>query len=295
MFERIQRSWELVREAWGVLKQDRELLLFPVMSGIASFLVLASFAVPVILLLPWGEITSSSGGGRVQVETGPLHYAVMFLYYLVSYFVIVFFNVGLVACARIRFSGGDPTVGDGLSFASRNVGRIFQWALLSATVGTILRAIEERVGWLGQIIIGLIGLVWSLATMFVVPVLVYEGVGPVDAVKRSAAAFKRTWGEAVVGNFGIGTAFGLLWLAGFLALIAAIAGGIALAGSSGALALTVIIGAVVLCVLYWVALAIVQSALQGIFLTACYEYATSGNVPPAFSRDLVVHAWRPKG
>jgi hypothetical protein len=284
-----------VKQAWAVLKQDRELVAFPILSGLFSLIVSISFFVPVLLLNPFWKYSGGTeeNGFRFQAGFEPLHYVGLFLFYLASYFVVTFFSTGLVACVRIRFEGGNPTFQDGIGFALRNIGRIFQWSLLAATVGTVLRSLEERAGWLGQIVIGLIGIAWTLATAFVVPVLVYEGVGPIDALKRSAETFRRAWGETVVANIGINTVFGLLAAAGILI----VAGGIALAvvfSASTAAVIAILIGTLVLSVSYWLALAIIQSALQGIFLTACYQYATTGVVPSAFSPEYVTSAWAPK-
>jgi len=294
MFERLERSWELVKEAWSVLRQDRELVIFPIMSGVATLLVTASFLIPIAMMIPWNEIRQS-GSNETELPLGPLHYALTFLYYLVSYFVVVFFNAGLVACVRMRFRGENPSVADGLRFSMQNLGIIFQWSVLSATVGTILRAIEERAGWIGSIVTGLIGVVWSIATLFVVPVLVYEGVGPIEAVKRSAQTFRKTWGETVVANFGLNTVFGLLFLPSLLLLGGGIYGFIALARTDMTAGAILFGGVFSVCLIYWLALAIIQSALQGIFLTACYEYASTGQVPSAFSQQHVAGAWRPRG
>jgi hypothetical protein len=293
MFGSLQRSWELGKETWNVLRQDRALVVFPILAGIASLLVSASFLIPAVLWFTSHEV-GRGAGGRAQLDFGPLQYALTFLYYLVSYFVVVFFNTGLVACVRMRFSGQSPTVSDGFQFAVRNLGLIFKWSLLSATVGTIIRVVEERADWLGRIIIGLVGVAWSIATTFAVPVLVYDQVGPIEAVKRSAQAFRRTWGATVVANFGLNTAFWLLFLPSLVLLVSAgiIAGGMAQA--NGALAGLIFGGALLLCVLYWLALAIIQSTLQGIFLTACYHYASTGVVPSAFTPEHVINAWRPK-
>jgi len=292
MFETLQRSWDLAKETWGVLREDRALVVFPIKSGIASLLVCASFLIPIGFQM-WGEV-GQHAGARAHFEPSALQYALLFLYYLVSYFVVVFFNAGLVACVRMRFEGHTPTVSDGLNFSVRNIGLIFKWALLSATVGTILRVVEERASWLGRIVVGLVGLAWSIATVFAVPVLVYDQVGPIEAVKRSVQAFRRTWGETVVANFGLNMVFNLLFLPSIVVLIVAgvVAGG--LAQTSALQAGIVFGGALVLCVVYWLTLAIVQSTLQGIFLTACYHYASTGMVPGAFSQEHVMHAWRPK-
>jgi hypothetical protein len=293
MMERVRRSWSLLGEAWAVLRVDRELVVFPIVSGICSLLVLASFAVPFLLRIPWGQVTSGNSQG-FEVSMGYWDYLWLFLYYLVTYFVVVFFNSGLVACVRIRLAGGDPTLRDGFAFATANVGRIFQWAVVSATVGTVLRTLEERLGWLGQIVIGLIGLAWSLATAFVVPVLVHERVGPFEAVKRSALAFRKTWGETVVANVGLGLAFTLLSLGALPLLILAIVAGVMLMEAAPAVGVTVLVGGLALCFIYWIALGIVQSTLQSIFLTACYQYASTGVVPGVFSEEHIVGAWRPK-
>src|SRR3712207_5169989 len=114
MFERVRRSWRLLGETWEVLRQDRELVLFPIVSGICSLLVLASFATPYLLSIPWGEMASGNSGSG-EVSFGGWDYVWLFLYYLVTYFVVVFFNCGLVACVRIRLAGGDPTVRDGFA------------------------------------------------------------------------------------------------------------------------------------------------------------------------------------
>lgn len=53
----------------------------------------------------------------------------------------------------------------------------------------ILRSLEERAGFLGRIVIGLIGMAWSLITFLVLPILVLEGVGVGTAIKRSGELF----------------------------------------------------------------------------------------------------------
>ena len=298
MFQRSRRSWLLMREAWQVLRQDRGLVLFPILSGFFSLLALASFAVPFFLLMPWDQINHGRTGATAQSADagfGPWSYLFLFLFYLVTYFIIVFFNSGLVACVRMRLAGEEPTVRDSLSFSMANVGRIFAWALLSATIGTVLKSVEERLGWLGRIIIRLIGVAWSLATAFVVPVLVYERVGPFEALKRSAAVFKRTWGEAVIANIGLSAAFSLLaFVPTIAALVLSTIVFAVLQPSAPALSALILVGTILLCIIYWIGLATIQSALQGIFLTACYEYAITGEVPSVFTREYIVEAWRPK-
>jgi TatD family hydrolase len=67
---------------------------------------------------------------------------------------------------------------------------IFQWALLAATVGIILKMIEGRSSIIGKLVAGLIGLAWTLASFLVVPILAFEELGPFEALSRSAELFR---------------------------------------------------------------------------------------------------------
>ncbi|MCI0577107.1 MAG: DUF6159 family protein, partial [Chloroflexi bacterium] len=260
MFQRIRNSWELTKASAAVLRADKELLIFPIISGVGSLIVMATFAVPMFL------------GGLFEAmfadEFGPVKvvgYAVAFLFYLCQYFIIIFANSALVGAAMIRLKGGDPTVGDGFRIAFQHIGSIFGYALVSATVGLILRWLAER-GWLGRIASSLLGLAWGLATYLAVPILVVEGVGPIEAVKRSAQLLKKTWGEQIVGNFGINTIFGLL---SFAVLLVAIPVTIAVAV---AVQSPVVIGLMVALIVFaLVCLGLVGSALGGIYTAAVYR------------------------
>jgi Family of unknown function (DUF6159) len=288
MFGRFDRSLRLARESWAILMADKSLLIFPLCSGIGSLLATAAFVIPVFFLYNVPGMMQYAGAGASQgpdarVHGTPLDYALLFLFYLVTYSIVVFFNVGLVSCVGTRLQGGNPTVADGFRFAGSNVGRILAWAVVAATVGTILRAIEDRAEWLGRLVASLLGVVWSLATALVVPVLVFEQVGPLDAVRRSAALLRKTWGETVIGNAGIGLVFGLATLLGIIPIALGVVG-----GPWGLLA------GFLIAVIYWIMLAIVQAALQGIYQTAVYDYAAHGTVPSAFSADLITQAYVPK-
>src|ERR1700675_4350740 len=193
MFDRLSRSWNLVKASAAVLKQDKELLLFPLISLVALVVGMACFALPVIGL---GALDGLSQGADKRVSAG-LH-VVGFLFYFSQYFVIFFFNAALVGAAMMRLDGGDPTFGDGMRIATSKLGAIAGYAFIAATVGMILRAIQERVGFIGKIIVGLLGVGWTIATYLVVPVLVARDVGPIDAVKESAMLLKKTWGENVI-------------------------------------------------------------------------------------------------
>jgi hypothetical protein len=278
MAGRFSNSFALVKASANVLRLDKELMLFPLMSGIATVLVAASFIAPIFMIGP--EIFVEGEGASYTA------YAFGFLFYLVQYFVIFFFNAALVGAALIRLDGGDPTVSDGLAIASKRVGSILGYAAIAATVGMVLRFIAERAGFLGRIVTGLIGLAWTLTTYLTVPILVTKDIGPVDAVKESVAIFKRTWGEQVVGNFGMSlavTLMGISWTCvGFLMMF--------LASPMGAYAVA---PAIAIWVLGYVFLALFASALNGIYTAALYRYAITGDAG-YFDASILGNAFRPK-
>jgi len=216
MFKRFSNSWQLFKASLEVLKQDRELLWFPVLSSLAALVVVASFMVPLVF---WGPSAPEIQQGE-EMPFG--FYLGMFAFYIVLYFVIFFFNTALVGAAMMRLDGRDPTVSDGLRIARERVGAIFGYAVIAATVGLLLQAIEERVGLIGKIVVGLLGASWTAASFLVVPVLVTRDVGPVDAVKESVQLLKKSWGENIIGHLGLGAVFFLVYLALF-AVLAAIA------------------------------------------------------------------------
>ncbi|MCB2223987.1 MAG: hypothetical protein KQH83_07405 [Actinobacteria bacterium] len=262
---RIARTVELAKASWGVLRADKELLWLPVLSLLATVAVAASFLAPILL----------KGGEMAVEDPGPVGYALMFVTYLALAFITIFFNAALVHAANERMDGGDPTVGSALRGAASRVHRILPWAFVSATVSIVLRAIEERAGMLGRIVSGLAGVAWSLVTFLVIPVLVVEDIGVMDAVKRSGAMFKRTWGENVAAQVG----FGLL---GFVAVLPAFLIGFVgfSLGDAGA-----VIG-IAAAVLWVLAVSMVLSALNGIFQTALYRYAAGTDTAAFGGQDL---------
>ncbi|VAW30898.1 hypothetical protein MNBD_CHLOROFLEXI01-4762 [hydrothermal vent metagenome] len=315
MFQRLSNSWELVKASWRVLLADKELMLFPLVAFFASVLVMITFAVPTVLA---GVLDSTVTNG----ELGIFSYIIAFLFYAVMYFVTIFSNTALVGAAMIRLGifgiinkpsirkclkqipknsmislnyfsesaldGGDPTVGDGFRIAFSKIGAIFGYAFIAATVGTILRMISERSGAIGKLVVSLVGFVWTIATFLVIPVLVVEDVGPLDAVKRSASLLRETWGEQIAGNLSVGLIFGLIFflviLAGVPLIFAAIA--------TGSVAL--IVTAVAFVVLLLVGISLVSSTLSGIYTAAVYRFATTGDTGGYFEADMVQKAFKQK-
>lgn len=287
MFERMSRSWELGKQSWMVLKGDKRLVVFPLLSSAACLLVMASFFLPIIL---W--VQHIDPGYKKDLTTTfqhPLALLAAFGFYIVNFTVIAFFNAALIGCAMRRFEGEDATVSDGLVIAASRLPQILGWALVASSVGMVLRMISERSGLIGKIVVGLIGMVWSIATYFVVPVLVVEGLGPIAAVKRSAAVIKKTWGESLVANIGLSA----LSLVGFLVSLVPLAVGVAISISTQTVAPAVIGGAVM--VLMLICVGLVTSTLQMILVAALYRYAATGLVPEQFDGQLLRQMFREKG
>lgn len=275
------RSWALAKASLSVLRSDKELLVFPLLSVLAVVLVAATFLLP---LFGFGMLEQADRGDGLP----PGFYILGFAFYLVQYFVVFFFTTALVGAAMVRLDGGDPTLGTGLSIAAGKWVSILGYAAIAATVGMILRGIEQRAGIVGRIVAGFVGVAWTLATFLTVPVLVAQDVGPVEAVKESATLLKRTWGEGLIGNGGIG-------LVGGLAAVAVMLVGLALTvflakAGLGAAA----IGVIALSVLAVVGIGLVQSALGGIYSAALYRYATAGDAPAGFDGVLLRDAFQRK-
>jgi hypothetical protein len=275
MFDKFSRSWELVKASASVIRSDKELLLFPVFSGLAALLIMATFAVPIVSLRLYEQ------------DNRVLGYVFAFLFYFCTYSVTFFFNAALVGAALIRLEGGDPTVADGFAAARARIGPILGYAAIAATVGMVLQRMKKENNILVSLFASGLGVAWTLATFLVVPVLVAENVGPIDALKQSVTLLKRTWGENAIGNVGIGFAFGMLMV---LAIIISLVLVIGSAVVSPKLAIAV----AALCLVGVVMLGIVQSALSGIYSAALYRFATDGAAPVGFESTALSNAFAPK-
>lgn len=277
MFDRLSHSWELAKASAKVLQSDRELLWFPVLSLLATLVVLASFALPIIGL----DLLPRDGA------TGMAWWVIGFLFYLSQYFVIFFFNSALVGAALMRLDGHDPTLRDGLGIALQKAVPILGYAAIAATVGVVLRAIEERAGFLGKLVTGLLGMAWTVATFLTVPVLVSKDIGPVDAVKESAMLLKKTWGQNLAGNVGIGLVFGL---ASFAVMLVGI--GLAVVVFSSSPPLAVAIGVVTAVAV--LGLGVYQAALTGVYAAALYRFSAEDQLSTGFDAALLQSAFEKK-
>jgi hypothetical protein len=267
-----------------VLRSDKSLLVFPLLSGLCTLLVAASFLIPVAVMMIGGEHAGEDFHQRMSVGA----YLLMFAFYLVQYFVIIFFQTALTGVALMHLRGEPTSVGAGFALARSRLPHILGYALIAATVGLLLRMVQERLGLIGRLVVGFLGLAWTVATFLVVPILASQDVGPVDAVKRSVELLKRSWGENLIGNGGIGVVFGLLMFVAVLVGAALIGGAFALQS------VVAIVLAVTVVVLGFILLGLIQSSLHGIYAAALYRYAEAGEASVGFDQALLEQAFRSK-
>ncbi len=271
---RFNQSWDLMRQSLAVLRTNPRLAVFPVISAIACLAISVSFCLPL-----WFAYQ-----GKQYSRPEPMHYVIMFAYYFCLYFAVTFFNAALIYCARETMEGRPATVSDGLTAAGRRLGPILGWSLVSATVGTALRWIGEESGIIGKIVVSIVGGAWNVVTFFVTPMLVLEGVGPIQAIKGSFATLRRTWGESMIGGAGIGLSTAALALIPVPLIIAAAFSGLTV----------VIVSIIVASALYWVLLSVVSASMSTIYRTAVYVYAQTGTAPSGFSASYIESAFIPK-
>jgi len=297
----------LMRASWGILQRDKKILALPLCSIISCALVSASFVLPWFVngdwqpstnvqslsfwmpyiekLQSWGlAITSGDHSSLESMKTNaPFFLGLLFLFYLGNYFVIAFFNSAMVAYVARRVAGETPTLGGSLHAVSGQLPAIFSWVLLTSTVGVVLSLLEERFSLIGRLVVGFLGLAWTLASTLVVPIMVVEKVDPITALQHSASLLKKTWGEDLISGFGFGAIFSILCFPGYLICIL----GIMVLD----LGLFLSVG---LAAAYLVFVALIQSALQSIFLASLYFYARRGAVPLGFTQEMLASSIRPR-
>ena len=284
LFHKVARSWRLIKASTAVLNSDGELLVLPIISGAIS---LALGGGMVALAMSDGTFEALQNGQSLEALNS--FYVWLFAFYLVQYFVIIFFNTALVGAALERLDGGDPTIRSSLALATRRLPQVLGYAIVSATVGVLLRMIAERFGLIGKIIGAGAALAWAVTTFLVVPVIAAEGRGPLSAIERSTELLGKTWGENLIGNAGISLILGI---------IAAV---VAFAGLGGATMLiengneTIGLPLFAAAFVAFIAVMVFSAALSAVYAASVYYYAVVGEPPAGFDRDLIRGAFARTG
>lgn len=277
------RSFDLLGQSLAILKSDKQLIWLPVLSAIFCLAATVTiFGSGILVVLPPGPIPQDPVHQKLLwQQMAPF----LFLFYFATYSIGIYFNVALVSIASNRLGGGQATLSDGLQIAWERKWSILQWALLSATVGMLLQMLERRLRFLGRFVASIIGMAWTLASFFVVPLLAAEDMGPVEALSKSGRIFRKTWGEEVVGGFSFGLIFSLLALPGLL---------LPMMGARLRLGPAPMLAGAAVMVTYWLLLGVINSAARGIFVAALYRYANDQRVSGGFSRSDLSGAWEHK-
>lgn len=291
------RSRQLLVHAFRLIAQDKTLLLFPLLSifGVVAILVilfapaLSSFAE----LLSgnrddWKSLSESLAGSLPAREN--LHWGTNSTWaivrfagcYLLAMIVSTFVNVAFYHEIMRSLAGERASLRSGLAFAASRIRSILAWSLFASSVGFVLQRLSERLGPAGRFALRFIGVAWSVAATFVIPVIIREeSVNPLHLLRASAATIKKTWGEAILGFVGIqSTPFILLAGAGLL---------IAFQLSDGmGDNYWLLIGVVGL---FFFVLQMIANTVNAIYRCALYVYATEGVVPEPYTAALMDSAW----
>jgi Family of unknown function (DUF6159) len=277
--EKITRTWSLMKMSWRILMEDKKILIFPLLSGLSCLATFAAFIIPLVMTHKWKPPVAHAPPQELIA-----YYGFWFLFYYCNYFLIVFFNAALVSHVVMRMNGDSPTIGDGFNAAVRRLPLIVGWALIAATVGFALKIIEDRSDKIGSFVAAILGGAWGMVTFLVIPVLVVEQRNPFSALKESTVLLKKTWGERIMMNFSFSTISFLL----SLPVIGIVVMGIL---SHNTIIMAVCIASAVL---FFILLALVQSALEAIFQTAIYFYARNNQVPNGFDESVLQDAMAPR-
>ena len=310
MVERFRRSWDLFCRSVQVIRDHPKLLIFPLISGLMTLGIVLFFLLPVALvvlaphwtvgkpvqtaLVPLGvlQVVEAPGnhGAGTNFQLGPVVSVFLAVMYLVGMFLAVFCNVAFTSQILAALSGDPVSLREGFGMACRRWTSILLWTLLAGLVGLLIRALEERFRFLGRLIAGLIGLAWSVASIFAIPILIRETAtaNPIKILTRSAETIKRTWGEAMIGYVGLQGANALfLWLSllywassVFIAWLIANFWWLLPAGGA------------------WLLGLFTYSYLAGVagkvYLCALYVYASEGVVPAYYDAAMMDMAWKVK-
>jgi hypothetical protein len=301
---KFERSWQLVTTSFRIIERNKKLLLFPIVSALFTLVILLFFIAPVLLIptgQPWGApehwkaIVSRLGAidpgarGSQTLVYSDTTYACVALIYLASMACATFFNVAFYSEIMKALRGNAVSVRAGIAFAFQRMGTILMWSLFAGVVGLVIRGLERRFGWFGRLVLGLVGMVWSVACVFVIPIIVVEeSANPVALLRTSAATLKKTWGESLIGYVGITFASWIILFASLVLLV----GGFIISTLLGHPMLMVVFGAAWFVAIF--AFSYVMGVANHIFRCALFIYATEGSIPAPFTPELIEGAWKRK-
>jgi len=302
--EKFNRSWKLLASSFQVIGRQPKLLLFPLVTFVCTVVIVLFFIAPAALL-PTGHALSQpehweaavhrlveldpAGGTTRHASLTGVGYAYVAVLYLTSMFLATFFNVAFYNEIIKALAGGQVSLRAGLRFACSRLRAILLWSLFAGAVGLIIKTLEERFGWVGRWVMRLVGVVWSVASVFVIPIIVREeSANPFTLLRTSAITLKKTWGESLIGYVGITVGSWIVMLGSVIFLVGA-----------GLLSLWLDHpGFIIAAACLWLVAMFVYGYLIGvashIYRGALYVYASEGVVPAPYTAELMDAAWKVK-
>ena len=301
---KFRRSWLLFKSSLSIIARNKQLLVFPILIFTLTCVIALFFFAPIVLQ-PTGHsylqaehwqaignslFTHSESGRHQNSEIGftPLALAYLAFLYFVAMFFATFFNVAFFNEILAALSGEPVSIGRGLKFANTRLKAILLWALFAGLVGLIIKFIEQRLELVGRMIARFLGLAWSIASVFVIPIIVREeeSINPVNMLRRSAGILKDTWGEALLGYVGLSFANVLVMIASLVLLLGALFVSIAL-NDFWIIAIAGVLW--LFAVFAWSYLASVASQ---VYKGALYLYAAEGVIPEPYNQEMLDLAWK---
>lgn len=309
---KISTSWAILMSSVQLMRQHKKLLWFPLLNFIAIVGIVVFFAMPLFTQMSVFNLSETfpqmleamqaageeySEGEHPFLETSVWNFTVLdkgtpttllLFLYLPSMFLATFVNVAFYYEIMQAFNGEKVSLRRGFSFARTKLKAILVWSLLAGVVGAIIHKIQENVGFVGQWITGLIGIAWSVASVFAIPVIIREEQqsNPVDYLKKSAQLIKKTWGEGLTGLVSISVVTFLLTV------------GIIISGIILSIFTTQLFTATLIIVLIVITAIILLMYLSGvarnIYLCGLYIYASEGVAPGPFDTQIFEKAWKVK-
>ena len=305
MTDKLARSWQLFKSSVTVIRNHPKLLVFPVVTGLLTLAIAVFFLAPVVLVVMaphWIQGSAVQGiadrlgflrfrhGGAFNFQIQPIGTMILAGAYLLNMFLATLSSVAFNSEILEALSGRGVSIRHGIETACLRWKAVLLWSLLAGSIGLFIRGLEQRFALLGRMVAGVIGLAWSVASIFAIPILVRETSvsNPFEVLSKSARVIKATWGEMLTGYLGMqGTNVFVLW------------GSILFWLATGALAIVfsngwILLAAGVPWLVSLLAYGYLSSIASRVYLCALYLYASEGTVPGPYDASMMSLAWKLK-
>ncbi len=274
LIENIKVGWRLGLYSFRFVMTHKSLLLLPLFSALSIMLALAL-------------IYFATNDALIRFNVKDIHLtAIIMLACVMAYFscifIAIFFNVMLIAMVNDYFENKRLSFVVGYSRAAHCIPAILSWALITGSVGILIKmleALEEKLH-IPSILSALLEVGWAAATYFVVPIICFQGsASPSVLYDESARLIRQTWGEGVLKIIGASLFMFVLGIPLYLAFVV-------LFNTTSAYHthLYIILGIASLFMMMLAA--IMNGTLQTVF----YKYADSQYIPPDFQSEFLTQA-----